>query len=212
MKTWVCKVCGYTHQGSEAPQYCPECGASKSQFKQDDNGNNIFGILVIITTLATLSYILFACRSASTADNSAVKTVDLNKYLGKWYEIARFDHKFERNMTHCTATYALKDDGKITVTNKGMKNGKWKTSQGKAKTTDKPGVLRVSFFGPFYSDYRILMLAPAYSYALVGGSTDDYLWILSRPPLLSDEICKQIVDEASRRGYDTGKLIWVKQS
>lgn len=169
-------------------------------------------IFLILAMLSTVFTVFFACRTTTTVDNSSVKKLDLNRYLGKWYEVARFNHRFERDMQQCTATYSLQGDGTIKVVNNGVKNGKWKTSVGKAKMTETPGVLRVSFFGPFYSDYRVLMLAPDYSYALVGGSDDDYLWILSRTPKLKNDVIEKIVSEAHRRGYDTENLIWVEQS
>lgn len=154
---------------------------------------------------------LCACSSGADIDNTPVSSVNLNSYLGDWYEIARFDHRFERNLTHCRANYSINDNGTIKVTNTGMKKGKWKTSTGKAKITKSPGLLRVSFFGPFYSDYRILMLGPNYSYALVGSDSDDYLWILSRTPKLDISTRRHILAEATRRGYDTTQLIWVDQ-
>lgn len=167
-------------------------------------------LFLILALLASGFTVFYACGTTVTVDNSSVKKLDLNRYLGKWYEVARFNHRFERDMQHCTATYTLQEDGTIKVTNSGMKNGKMKTSVGKAKITEVPGVLRVSFFGPFYSDYRVLMLAPDYSYALVGGSDDDYLWILSRTPRMANEDLVKIVNEVRRRGYDTEKLIWVE--
>lgn len=167
-------------------------------------------VILIIAMLVIVFTVLYSCSATSTVDNTSVERLDLNKYLGKWYEVARFNHSFERDMQQCTATYTLQEDGTIKVTNVGQKNGKWKTSIGKAKITDEPGVLRVSFFGPFYSDYRILMLAPDYSYALVGGSDDSYLWILSRTQQLKEDILEKIVAEAHARGYDTEKLIWVE--
>lgn len=213
MKKWICKVCNYSHQGEKAPEFCPKCGSPKNQFYQDGGSAwSIVSSLLIVSALATLFFILFSCHSSKTVDNSTVKELDLDKYLGRWYEVARFDHRFERGMEQCTAIYSMRKDGKISITNQGMKNGKWKTSVGKGKMTDTPGVLRVSFFGPFYSDYRIMMLAPDYSYALVGGDGDDYLWILSRTPQLSKETQEAIVNEARRRGYNTDNLIWVKQS
>lgn len=215
MKKWICKVCGYTHQGAEAPDRCPKCGASKDQFfldKDNKNGRNAMIALSVIALTTIIFTSFYACRSSGTVDNSAVKDLDLNRYLGKWYEIARFNHRFEKGMEQCTATYRLQEDGTIKVTNQGMKNGNWKTSVGKAKVTDVPGVLRVSFFGPFYSDYRIMMLAEDYSYALVGGNGDKYLWILSRTPQLDEDVRKQILQEAQRRGYQTDNLIWVEQT
>lgn len=148
---------------------------------------------------------------AQDLDKSTVKTLDLSSYLGTWYELARFDHTFERGMQEVMAFYELRDDGKIDVINSGIKNGKYKVAYGKAKLTDEAGVLRVSFFGPFYSDYRVLMLDEDYEYALVGGKNDKYLWILSRNPELEDEDYDKILTEASRRGYDISRLIWIDQ-
>ena len=155
---------------------------------------------------------LFSACDASDIDNSTVKSVDLNRYLGSWYEIAKYDHYFERDLDYAMARYTLRDDGKIDVLNTGIKDGRAKDAKGIAKTTDVPGLLRVSFFGPFFADYRIMMLDENYQYALVGGGTDKFLWILSRTPQLDDATQSLILAEADRRGYDTSKLIWVKQS
>lgn len=211
MEKWICRVCGYTYHGEEAPERCPVCGASRYRFYAERGSYwKTIRYILIIVILITIFCAFFACRSTLTVDNSTVNTLDLYRYMGKWYEIARYDHSFERDMTHCMTTYTLRDNGTILVTNKGKKNGKWKTSTGKAKLTKDPGVLRVSFFGPFYSDYRVLMLAPDYSYALVGGSSDDYLWILSRTPQLKQDSRNLIVSEIQRRGYDAQSLIWVE--
>jgi lipocalin len=145
-------------------------------------------------------------------DNSTVQSVDLSRYLGYWYEIAKYDHHFERDLDYAMAHYSLRDDGKIDVLNTGIKNGRAEDAKGIAKTTAVPGLLRVSFFGPFFSDYRIMMLDANYQYALVGGSNEKYLWILSRTPQLDEPTKALILAEAERRGYATNKLIWVKQS
>lgn len=137
--------------------------------------------------------------------------LDLNRYLGEWFEIARFDHRFERGIEFCKASYSLREDGKIDVRNTGIKDGKPKEAKGKAKLTDTPALLRVSFFGPFYADYRVMLLDADYQYALIGSGSEDYLWILSRTPKLTEEVKVIILAEAKRRGYDTEKLIWVKQ-
>ena len=163
-----------------------------------------------IFCLACLASMFSGCNAA-VVDNSTVKSVDLNRYLGYWYEIARFDHTFERGMEYAMAHYSLRDDGKIDVLNTGIKNGRAKDAKGIAKTTNVPGVLRVSFFGPFFGDYRIMLLDENYQYVLVGGSNDKFLWILSRTPHLDDSTLTLILSEAKRRGYDTSKLIWVKQ-
>lgn len=149
--------------------------------------------------------------SKLTVDNSAVSELDLERFVGTWYEIARFDHRFERGMEQTKANYVLRDDGNIDVFNTGIKDGKPQTAEGKAKLTDKAAVLRVSFFGPFYSDYRVMLIDSAYQYALIGSGSDEYLWILSRTPQLSDSIKDKILSEAQRRGYNTQQLIWTKQ-
>ena len=165
-----------------------------------------------IFLLAFVVSLFCACDAADKVDNSTVKSVDLNRYLGSWYEIAKYDHYFERDLDYAMARYTLRDDGKIDVLNTGIKDGRAKDAKGIAKTTDVPGLLRVSFFGPFFGDYRIMMLDEDYQYVLVGGSTDKYLWILARTPQLDDATLSLILAEADQRGYDTSKLIWVKQS
>lgn len=161
-------------------------------------------------TFSALLCLLAGC-SKLTVDNSVVATFDLDRFLGSWYEIARFDHRFERGMEQTKANYVLREDGKVDVLNTGMKDGKPSEAKGVAKLTNTPALLRVSFWGPFYSDYRIMLLDDDYQYALIGGGSDDYLWILSRTPQISDELKSLILAEAERRGYDTSKLIWVKQ-
>ena len=165
-------------------------------------------LLMVCGTLVMLS----GCSHTSTVDNSTVERFNIQKFLGPWYEIARFDHRFERGMTHCQTLYTLTKDDVISVQNRGMKNGKWKESNGVAKPTNVPGLLRVSFFWIFYSDYRIMMIDPNYTYALVGSGDSDYLWILARRPQLGKDTLDVILKEAKARGYDTSKLIWVEQS
>lgn len=152
----------------------------------------------------------YSC-SGRKIDNSTVRSLDLNRYLGDWYEIARFDHSFERGLIQAKANYSLKEDGTISVTNTGLKKGKKQIAIGKAKLTDTVGLLRVSFFGPFYSDYRVMMLSDDYNVALVGSASAKYLWILSRTPDVQDSVLSQILKEATDRGYDIEKLIWVDQ-
>ncbi|MBQ9285688.1 MAG: lipocalin family protein [Bacteroidaceae bacterium] len=153
---------------------------------------------------------LTGCRL--TVDNSVVRELDLDRFLGSWYEVARFDHFFERGMSQTKANYVLREDGDIDVINTGFKNGKPKTAKGKAKLTSTPALLRVSFFGPFYSDYRVMLVAADYRYILIGSGSDGYLWILSRTPQLPESDRTAILNEAKRRGYDTNKLIWVRQN
>ena len=147
-------------------------------------------------------------------DNSTIKELDLQRYLGTWYEIARFDHRFERGLQGVTATYSLREDGKIKVLNQGFKNGlngELSVAEGKAKLTDEPGKLKVSFFWIFYADYFVMELDENYQWALIGSKSDKYLWILSRTPKLEDNVKNLILQKAEKRGYDTSKLIWVEQ-
>lgn len=144
-------------------------------------------------------------------DNSPVKDLSLQSYLGTWYEIAKMDHSFEKGVEYATADYTLMDDNTVRVVNSGIKDGKVKTSIGKAKLTGTPGLLRVSFFWPFYADYRVLMITDDYKHALVGSRSYDYLWILSRYQKVPQEVLEQILLEAQIRGYDTDRLIWVTQ-
>lgn len=166
--------------------------------------------MIIVMTMSGM--FVFSNCQAQVVDNIPVSNVNLQKYLGRWYELARYDHSFERGVEYATANYGMRSDGKIEVINGGMKKDKYKRSVGKAKLTGTPGLLRVSFFGPFYSDYRILMLAEDYSYALVGSGSPKYLWILSRTPELPTRTTDKILAEARNRGYDTSKLIWVTQN
>lgn len=136
-------------------------------------------------------------------------------FLGKWYEIARYDHRFERGMDNVTAEYSLREDGKIKVVNTGWKGIRKQVALGKAKQPDpkaNPGHLKVSFFLFFYSDYDILLLDEDYGFSLIGSKSSDYLWILSRKPVLQEKVLAKIFAEAERLGYDTSKLIMVDQS
>ena len=164
---------------------------------------------MIIAAFAAV--MLSGCVSGPKVDNAPVAALDLSRYLGEWYEIARFDHSFERGIEQAKANYTLNEDGTIKVMNSGIKDGKPKTAIGKGKRTDTPALLRVSFFGPFYADYRVMKIDADYTYALVGSGGADYLWILSRARVLPDAAKGELLAEAKRRGYDTDKLIWVKQ-
>ena len=173
---------------------------------------------LISFALAALCLPMFShAQSVQTTNfnNSPISDFNLNRYLGTWYEIARFDHTFERGMENVTAEYLLRDDGKVDVLNSGWKDGKFNTAEGKARQPDPsadPAHLEVSFFLFFYSDYNILMLDDDYQVAMVGSKSPKYLWILSRTPEVSDSVLDQVLEEASGRGYDIDKLIWVDQS
>ena len=156
----------------------------------------------------------YLCAQSDYYDNSPIPDFDLMKYLGTWYEIARYDHSFERGLENVTAEYSLRDDGKVAVLNSGWKNGKFRTAEGKARQPDPisdPAHLMVSFFLFFYSDYNVMMLDDDYQVALVGSKSPDYLWILSRTPSLGEEVVEAVLDEAASRGYDVSELIWVNQ-
>lgn len=173
----------------------------------------------ISKTLITIIVILTlgSCSNTKTmVNNETVKTLDLERYLGTWYEIARFDHSFERGMQGVTATYTMRDDGKIKVLNKGYKNsidGELSTAVGKAKIPDlkHPAKLKVAFFWIFYGDYFVMELDPDYKWAVIGSSSDKYLWILSRTPQISDELYNNLIEKIKNRGYNTQKLIKVIQ-
>ncbi|HOD27939.1 MAG TPA: lipocalin family protein [Syntrophales bacterium] len=146
-----------------------------------------------------------------------VKPVDhfqLEKYLGRWYEIARLDHSFERGLTRTTADYSLQDDGGVRVLNRGYAPEKktWKEAEGKAYFVKGPdqGYLKVSFFGPFYGSYIIFELdRETYQYALVCGPDKSYLWILARTPEMKRDVKDALVAKAAELGFDTGSLIFV---
>lgn len=148
-------------------------------------------------------------------DKTTISALDIPEYMGVWYEIARYDHRFEKGMERVTANYSLQDNGKITVTNSGYTpEGKHKQAHARAWMPDKnePGKLKVSFFLWFASDYFILeMDQDDYSWALIGSSSDKYLWILSRTASLPVSTLERILDKARSRGYDTSRLIYVKQ-
>lgn len=168
----------------------------------------------LIATLLAGVLPLMACTK-DDIDNSTVSQFDLSRYLGTWYEIAKFDHSFEKGMDNAMAQYILQDDGTVVVLNTAWKDGMFKIVEGKAKYPDpekNPGALKVSFFMFFYSEYNVMMVDEDYTISLVGSKTDNYLWILSRTPVPDPDLLQAILDEAKARGYDTSKLIWVDQS
>lgn len=171
---------------------------------------------IALISILFISIISCNTKSEMNIDKSTVEGFNLDKYLGNWYEIARFQNRFEKDLVGVTATYKMRDDGKVAVINQGYKNtldGKLKKATGKARIPDpKEARLEVSFFWIFYSDYYILQLDTMdYQYALVGSSSDNYLWILSRTPTLDEEIYKRLIAEAKDRGYDTDQFYKVPQ-
>ncbi len=160
--------------------------------------------------------IINSCAVGIPEKANAVQNFDSERYLGKWYEIARFDFKFEKNMNQVTATYSKNPDGTIKVDNKGydyVKN-EWKESIGEAKfvKSENEARLKVSFFKPFWAGYNVIDLEENYKYALVAGKSLDYLWILSREKTIPDIIKTRFLEKAKSIGYDTSRLIWVEQN
>ena len=146
-----------------------------------------------------------------------VNNFETTRYLGKWYEIARLDHSFERGLSHVTADYSLRQDGGLKVLNRGYKeaDAKWKEAEGKAYFVDKKdvGYLKVSFFGPFYGSYIVFDLDQQdYSYSMISGPDKSYLWLLSRTPTMDPALQQRLVEKAQGLGFDTSKLIYVKQN
>jgi len=146
-----------------------------------------------------------------------VQDFELQRYLGRWYEIARLDHSFERGLVNVTAEYTLQEDGRVRVINKGYRPAEnaWETAEGVAAfvgATD-VGRLKVSFFGPFYGGYNIIALdKAAYQYALVCGPSRSYLWILAREPQLDAGVIEALVGRARELGFATEDLIMVDQT
>lgn len=170
--------------------------------------------------LISLVFIFICMQSVYSQQKMIDKTVvtdfDIEKYLGTWYEIARYDHRFERGLAGVTATYSWRDDGKIKVVNAGYKgslSGKRSEATGKAKIPDPavPAKLKVSFFWFFYGDYFVFELDDDYQWAVIGSSSDKYLWILSRTAKMDENLYNDLLGRLTKRGYDVSKLISVEQ-
>lgn len=159
-------------------------------------------------------FLLHSCGATIPENAKAVTNFDKNKYLGKWYEIARLDFKYEKGLNNVTAEYSMKDKSTIKVDNKGydVEKDKWKQSIGKAKFVkeDNIGMLKVSFFGPFYSGYNVIAIDEDYKYALVAGESLKYLWILSRETTIPENIKTDYLKKAAAIGYNTSDLVWVE--
>ena len=163
---------------------------------------------VFQTLFAALAISLGGCAK-STADLPAVANFDPQSYAGRWYEIARLPHAFERGLRHVTADYTLNSDGTITVENRGVKNGVAKSIRGKARLKKGHagrGELEVTFFWPFYGAYRILHLEPDGSAALVTSGTRDFFWILARTPVLPAEKLDRFRKQAAEWGFAVEKF------
>lgn len=154
-------------------------------------------------------------RRTIPKDLNAVSNFNKEKYLGKWYEIARLDYFFEKHLDHTTAEY-FADNGSIKVVNRGhdYKSGKQKESVGKAKFIGDESVakLKVSFFGPFYAGYNVIAVDDDYKYALVAGKNLDYMWLLSREKTMPDDVKEKYLQIAKEAGYNINDLVWVNQN
>lgn len=168
---------------------------------------------ILLATIAMVAAMMTAC-SSMPEKAQPVTNFKVDKYLGKWYEIARIDFKHEKDMDNTTAQYSLNEDGSVKVLNSGynFKKEEWTSADGKAKFRESKdiGALKVSFFGPFYSGYNVIALDENYKYALVAGKDLDYLWILSREKTIPENIKTNFLKKAQEIGFDTNRLIWVK--
>lgn len=166
-------------------------------------------ILYILLTALLLN----AC-TGSPDNVKPVTSFDLDRYLGKWYEIARLDHNFEEGLTNVTATYKKNTDGTIKVINRGYlpRKDQHKSIEGLGRFVgdENTAHLKVSFFGPFYSSYIIFELDKDYQYAFVSGQNTDYLWLLARSPQIPAEILRHFTERSKELGFDVENLILVE--
>ncbi|WP_294142687.1 lipocalin family protein [uncultured Sanguibacteroides sp.] len=170
--------------------------------------------LLFLMLLAGISITEVIGQTEGKVDNTAVDSLDIDKYAGLWYEIARFDHPFERGMVGVTTEYIIKSNGDIEVIGCGYRdslNGEKREIVGKVHIPDKdkPGILKVTFFLIFSTNYYILEVEKDYSAALIGSSEIDHLWIVSRSPKLPKKKLNDLLKRAQKRGYDTQALIFV---
>jgi apolipoprotein D and lipocalin family protein len=160
---------------------------------------------------------LSACSTTPPEGMTPVTPFDLTRYEGKWYELARLDHSFERGLTDVSATYRAQADGSVEVINRGYDNKRkeWRQAVGRALFTGESNraSLKVSFFGPFYGGYHVVALdQKGYRWAMVAGPDRDYLWILGRDKQLPADVRSGLLRQARELGLDVDKLIWVEQT
>lgn len=143
-----------------------------------------------------------------------VENFDADRYLGRWYEIGRLDHSFERGLSNVTAEYSRRDDGDIRVINRGFdtEDSEWSDIEGRARFVDATdqAYLKVSFFGPFFGSYVVFELAEDYSHAFVSGYNRDFLWLLAREPEVADALKDRFLDRAGGLGFDVSEIVWVE--
>lgn len=176
---------------------------------------NKFKIAGISLVAAGVLFLVNACSVKVPENIKVVKNFDAKAYSGQWYEIARFDFKYEKDLKNVTANYTLNDDGTIEVVNKGynyVKN-EWEEKKGKAKFNgnENEGALKVSFFGPFYGGYNVVAMDPDYENVLVFGESKDYIWILSRNKTIPNAVKDKFLAKAKAAGYDLDRLVWTEQ-
>ncbi len=172
------------------------------------------GAISRYSSALVLSFALTGCTGVPKGIEP-VSNFQLEPYLGTWYEIARLDHGFEEGLSRVSATYRTRDDGGIDVINRGYleEEQKWQEAVGKGyfqKDAD-TGLLKVSFFGPFYGSYVIFELDTDYQYAFVTGQSKNYLWLLARTPTISPALREKFLRTTKQLGYRTQDLIWVQQ-
>lgn len=174
--------------------------------------SNIVKSMIIIF----IPFILAGCATIP-AGVEAVRGFDVGRYQGRWYEIARLDHSFERGLNNVSATYTLRRDGGIDVLNRGFdkRSGRWRKIRGRAYFLgdNTVGRLKVTFFWPFYGGYNVISLDNEnYSYALVCGPNRSYLWILARDKTLNNEAVNKLVKTAKDSGFNVDRLIFVEHN
>jgi apolipoprotein D and lipocalin family protein len=170
---------------------------------------------LIYALLLSVTLVLTGCSDKKPEKVTPVENFKLNEYLGRWYEIVRLEHRFEKGMEAISATYSMREDGGVKVLNKGYKTEEkeWSEAEGKAYFVQSPdkGFLKVSFFGPFYGSY-IVMDTDYETYTMISGPDLSYFWILSRTPTLDQKILDRLLAQAKEAGFDTTKLIYPDQS
>lgn len=167
--------------------------------------------LVLATSIAFISAYAQP-NQIKGLNKTPVAYVDAGRMMGRWYEIARIDNRYEKGLQYVSTFCSFRPDGLIRIANEGTdRDNDRRIVIAKAKPTDTEGLARISYFGPFYSDLRILYLDEDYDYVLVGSEDEDELWILSRTPRMTDHDARIVLDEAAFRGYDISRLDWILQ-
>lgn len=200
------------HQGVNV-LFSPSHNTKASQGAADGAPRHSLLLASLVAVAAAL--LVSGCAVKVPQTITPVSAFDVNKYAGKWYELARIDHSFEKGLVNTSAEYSLNADGTVKVLNRGYNPEKkaWKASEGKAKFLGDPTVaaLKVSFFGPFYGGYNVVDLSPDYQTALVIGNHLDYFWLLSRQKELLPQQVEALLAKAKSMGVDMNKVIRVPQ-